>query len=112
MSGLVFLSTQALEGIVGFYTSRLGMEVWLRQEDCVILRHGNLMLGFCQRAKADSCGIITFYFDSKDEVDARYDDLRDLADGTPRENPKYRIYHFFLRDPEGRQLEMQKFHDI
>lgn len=112
MPGLIFMSTQRLDEIVDFYTSRLGMEVWLKQEDCTILRHGNLMLGFCKRAEADACGIITFYFDSSDEVDRRYEDLKDLADGPPKENPKYRIYHFFLRDPEGRRLEIQKFLDL
>ncbi|MBN1677309.1 MAG: VOC family protein [Candidatus Thermoplasmatota archaeon] len=112
MSGLVFLSTRRLREIVDFYTARLGMEVWLEQEDCTILHHGNLMLGFCQRERADACGIITFYFSSTEEVDGRYEDLKDLAEGPPKENPKYRIYHFFLRDPEGRRLEIQKFHDI
>lgn len=112
MSGLVFLSTRRLKDIVEFYISRLGMEIWLKQDDCTILRQGNLMLGFCERATAEVCGIITFYFASKEEVDNRYEALRDLADGPPRENPKYRIYHFFLRDPEGRRLEIQKFHEI
>ncbi len=112
MSGLVFLATKRLDDIVGFYTTRLGMEIWLKQEDCIILRHGNLMVGFCRRAIADACGIITFYFDSKEEVDRRYADLKDLADGPPRENPKYMTHHFFLRDPEGRRLEIRKFHDV
>ncbi len=112
MSGLIFLSTRALDETVRFYTSRLGMEIWLEQEDCTILRHGNLMLGFCQRETTDACGIITFYFASRGEVDDRYERLKDIADGPPKDNPKYRIYHFFLRDPEGRRLEIQKFHDI
>jgi len=112
MSGLIFMSTKRLDDMVRFYTSRLGMEIWLKQEDCTILRHGNLMLGFCQRDMVDACGIITFYFDSREKIDSRYEDLRDLADGPPKENPKYRIYHFFLRDPEGRRLEIQKFLDI
>ena len=109
---MVFLATRKMDEIVEFYTVRLGMEVWLKQEDCTILRHGNLMLGFCSRATADACGIITFYFDSKEEVDRRYDALKDVADGPPKENPKYKIYHFFLKDPERRRLEVQKFHDI
>ncbi len=112
MSGLVFLSTQRLRDMVDFYTARLGMGIWLEQEDCTIMRHDNLMLGFCQRDKADTCGIITFFLATKEEVDSRYEELKDIADGAPKENKKYRIYHFFLRDPEGRHLEIQKFLEI
>jgi catechol 2,3-dioxygenase-like lactoylglutathione lyase family enzyme len=111
MSGIVFMSTRMRDGIVDFYTSRMGMEVWLEQEDCTILRDGNLMVGFCQREKADTGGIITFVRESEGEVDATHVKLRDLAEEAPRENTKYRIYHFFLRDPEGRLLEVQSFLD-
>jgi hypothetical protein len=27
----------------------------------------------------------------------------------PRANPKYKIYHCFLRDPDGYQIEIQRF---
>lgn len=112
MSGIVFLATRVLAEVEGFYVSRMGMNVWIRQEDCAILRHGDLTLGFCQRDVADNCGIITFWYRTVEEVDERYDALKDLADGPPRRNEKYRIYHFFLRDPEGRRLEIQMFIDL
>jgi len=35
--------------------------------------------------------------------------LADVALGPPKENPKYRIYHFYGRDPEGRSIEFQQF---
>ena len=109
MPGIVFMSTRMLDDLVGFYTGRLGMEVWLEQEDCTILRYDNLCLGFCQRESATTEGIITFWFETSREVDERYAELSDLAEGPPERNPKYRIYHFFLRDPEGRLVEMQRF---
>jgi histidyl-tRNA synthetase len=31
------------------------------------------------------------------------------AVSSPRENSKYRIYHFYARDPEGRSIEFQSF---
>lgn len=111
MPGIVFLSTERLSEIVDFYTSRLGMKVWLEQEDCTILQYDNLFLGFCQREKANTEGIITFWFETNREVEERYEDLMDLAEGPPVENAKYRIFHFFLRDPEGRRLEVQRFLD-
>jgi hypothetical protein len=33
MSGIIFLSTQRRDEIVEFYTGRLGMNVWIEQED-------------------------------------------------------------------------------
>lgn len=111
MPGMVFMSTCDLDGLVEFYVERLGMEVWLEQEDCTILRYDNLRLGFCQRERADTQGIITLWFETDREVDERYAELADLAEGPPVRNPKYRIYHFFLRDPEGRLVEIQRFLD-
>lgn len=105
----MFLSTKRLEEIVEFYTSRLGMKVWLEQEDCTILQYDDLTIGFCLRNRANTGGTITFWYDTKEEVDAMYARLKDIAESPPRENPKYGIYHFFFRDPEGRTLEGQKF---
>lgn len=112
MSGIVFLSTTRRDEVVEFYKSRLGMTVWIEQEDCTILREDNLILGFCQRDVADTCGIITFWVGSDKEVDAEYSRHADIAEGPPKLNEKYRIYHFFLRDPEGRRLEVQSFLDL
>ena len=85
------------------------MEVWLEQEDCTIYKHGNLLLGFCLREDRDSCGIITFFFDTEEEVDAMYEAFRREAEAEPKLNEKYGIYHFFVRDPEGRLVEFQQF---
>jgi catechol 2,3-dioxygenase-like lactoylglutathione lyase family enzyme len=112
MSGIVFLSTRRLDEVVRFYRSRMGMNVWIEQEDCTILRHGDLALGFCQRDHADTNGIITFWYDTEKEIDDRFKDLMDIAEGPPRRNEKYRVYHFFLRDPEERRLEVQQFLDL
>ena len=109
MSGIVFMSTQKLSSVVEFYTSRLGMRIWIEQVDCTILRRGDFALGFCQRERADIGGIITFLCDTDKEVDDWYKGLKDCAEGEPCVVEKYRIYRFFLRDPEGRRLEIQRF---
>lgn len=98
--------------LVEFYTSELAMTIWIEQEDCTILKRDNLVLGFCQRESADTGGIICFWFDTKRDVDVMYERFRSLAEGPPAENARYRIYHFFFRDPEGRRLEIQKFLDF
>ncbi len=112
MSGIFFLSTRRLDEIVEFYTTRLELNIWIEQEDCTILRQDNLILGFCQRETADTGGIITFWYGSNKEVDDEYAKLADVAEGPPEVNEKYRIYHFFFRDPEGRMLEVQRFLDL
>ena len=109
MAGIVFFRTRDLEGIREFYQDRIGMKVWLEQTDCIILEHGNLLLGFCQRDEAEISGMITFYFDTNEEVDEYHSIFKEISDGPPRINPKYDIYHFFCKDPEGRTLEFQRF---
>jgi hypothetical protein len=49
VSGMVFYNTKNLQAMKDFYVQKAGMVVWLTQEDCIILRHDNLLLGFCER---------------------------------------------------------------
>jgi nitroreductase len=109
MSGILFFKTTSLDTIVPFYTGRIGMKVWLRQPDVVILKHGNLLLGMHEQPEADLEGLITFFYGSSAEVDAMHGSLREVATTEPKRNEKYGIYHFFARDPEGRALEFQSF---
>lgn len=98
-----------LDELVEFYVERLGAEVWLEQPDCTILKYDNLLVGFCERDAADTSGIITFLDEDRAAVDARYDELTDVAREPPRENERYEIYQFFAEDLEGRTVEIQTF---
>ena len=109
MGGITFLKTTRLDDIVAFYTKKLGMRIWLKQTDCVILQFGNMLLGFCKRDVSDTNGILTFVYESKTEVDEIYTVLRDTCEDSPHENTTYDIYQFFARDPEGRLVECQAF---
>lgn len=109
MNGIIFLKTKSLKEIISFYFHELNMSVWLKQEDCTILQKGNLLLGFCQRDSLDTQGMITFFTDSREEVDNLYEKLKDISDSSPKMNEKYGLYHFFARDPEGRVIEIQWF---
>jgi predicted lactoylglutathione lyase len=109
MGGIFFLRTMNQAELVEFYTDSIGMEIWLEQPDCVILKHDNLLLGFCERESRETEGMITFVYDTKEEVDTIYEKLQDIATGAPIENSKYQIYQFFAEDPEGRALEFQVF---
>ncbi len=113
MSGIVFFATNELEKLRRFYTDEVGMREWLDQADCLILSHGNLKVGFHATGKADVDAMITVFYPDRTGVDAAHARLAPIADAAPRLDEKYRIYHFFGRDPEGRRLEFQSFeHDL
>ncbi len=109
MSGLIFLKCNSLSSMKDFYMNTVGMEVWLEQPDICILRHGNFLIGFHEAGQVDDGCLLTFYYDTREEVDAMYGPLKDRASFPPRVNEKYRIYHFFAKDPEGRDIEFQHF---
>ena len=79
MAGMIFFKTRNFTHIKDFYISRLGMMVWLEQADCVILKHGNLLLGFCERDESEISGMITFFYENKGEVDRMYQQLEERA---------------------------------
>jgi len=109
MSGIVFFRTHNLKSLRDFYTDQIHMQVWLEQKDCLILKHGNMLLGFCQRDEIDTCGIITFFYSSDRDVDSMYHALGSIAVAPPKRNETYSIYQFFARDLENRLLEFQSF---
>jgi hypothetical protein len=109
LAGIVFFRTTMLQEIVEFYVSEVGMHIWLEQADCVILSHGNLLLGFCDRDTPEVDGMITFFYPTREDVDAMYNLLNHIATSEPKEFEKYEIYQFFAQDPEGRAIEFQAF---
>ncbi len=111
MNGIIFFQTNKLENIINFYINKIGCELWLDQGDCKILKHGNMLLGFCERSEVDTNGIITFFYDNKEDVDSMYELLKECATDKPKVNLKYNIYNFFARDPENRKIEFQLFMD-
>ncbi|MHA2174746.1 MAG: VOC family protein, partial [Candidatus Hodarchaeales archaeon] len=83
------------------------------QTDCIIFKHDNFLFGFCSRNEVSSGWLMTFFYESKEKVDQIYQILKDYAIEKPILNKKYNIYHFFAKDPEGRDLEFQVFlHDL
>lgn len=109
MAGIIFFRTTMLRDIVDFYVNEMGLRVWLEQAECVILNHGNLLLGFCERDTPETEGMITIFYPAKEDVDIMYNQLKHIATSKPVENDKYQIYQFFAKDPEGRALEFQAF---
>lgn len=109
MAGIIFFKTRDLVQISDFYESYLGLKLWLDQGKCRIYESGNLLLGFCEAEQADTNGTITFYYPHQSDVDAAYRRFSGIATGPARLNPAFGIYHFWAKDPEGRDLEFQHF---
>ena len=107
--GIVFLRTAQLETLKPFYLGRVGMTIWVEQPDITILRFGNLLVGFHQQPAADTDVVLTFFYDTREQVDKKHAEFSDVATTEPMENAKYRIYNFFAKDPEGRTIEFQTF---
>ena len=109
MSGIIFFKTRMLDELCTFYMNEIGCTLWLEQADCLIFKHGNMLFGFCSRDKADTDGMITFFFNSREQVDYFYNKFSDVAVSKPTYNERYEIYQFVAHDPEGRAVEFQYF---
>jgi nitroreductase len=112
MNGIIFFKTQKLDKLKKFYIDQIGCTLWLDQDDCIILKNGNMLFGLHQQAAgADTDTLISFVCDSRTEVDSYYNKLKAHSESAPRLDEKYNIYHFFAADPEERKLEFQHFED-
>jgi predicted enzyme related to lactoylglutathione lyase len=112
-SQITFCYTDDLEGTAAWYERVFGWEVAIDQGKCRIYRvAGQSFLGICERSSVGinhDDVILTFV---TDEVDAWYDRLQSLGAiviDKPQTNEQFGIYHFFARDPNGYQIEIQRF---
>lgn len=112
---IVFLGTQDLEKTDDFYAGLLGLELERDQGACRIYKvPGGGHLGFCTHipvTKSQRCPIITLVADDIDEIYQRLDLAGLSMEHEPRENSRFKIYHFFVTDPNGYLVEVQRFLD-
>lgn len=110
---ILFLGTDDLKETDKFYRNVLGLKLYKDQKTCMIYRISEgAAIGFCTHIKKtveEKSPIITLIVEDVDEV---YEEI--LAKGLeiedkPRENEKFNIYHFFLKDNNGYTVEIQKF---
>ncbi len=109
MGGITFFGTENLDRISEFYIEKIGMELWLNQPGCRILKYKNMLLGFCSSKNTEKCGVITLFCHTKADVDIYYARFADKSISKPCINKDYNIYNFFARDPDGRKIEFQTF---
>lgn len=108
---ITFLTTHDLPTTAHFYEQVMGLPLVRDQGDCRIYRVSTeAYIGFCQRADVDPTGIIICLVTA--DVDGWYQRLVEQGvqfEKAPAINPKYQIYHCFLRDPNGYLIEIQRF---
>ena len=97
-----------------FYEEIMGFQLLLDQGNCRIVHTGGGYLGYCVKEgnPPSPGGIILTLVTS--HVDDWYEYLlgrQVRIQEMPKTNPKYAIYHFFLKDPDDYVLEIQQFLD-
>lgn len=112
---ITFLYTPDLASTAAFYEGILGLELALDQGLCRIYRTApNAYLGFCERSGAETDPSTVIFTLVTQDVDQWYEKLKEKGvpfDKAPAINPRYQIYHCFLRDPNGYLVEIQRFED-
>jgi len=112
---ITFLAAGDLEETAAFYEGVLDLPLVLDQGTCRIYRTGrDAFLGFCGHlpTSAEPRPVIVTLVSQK--VDDWYNYLLEkgaAVEKRPVLNPKYNIYHFFVRDPDGYRIEVQRFLD-
>ncbi len=114
-SQITFLYTADLAKTAAFYEEVMRLEMVLDQGVCRIYRvHPNSFIGFCERAAPPAdCSNVIFTLVTPD-VNGWHAALAArgvIFEKPPQENPKFKIYHCFLRDPNGYLIEIQTFLD-
>lgn len=113
---ITFLYTQDLATTTRFYEDTLGLELWLDQGSCRIYSvSGSGYLGLCQAGETsiptDKQSNVIFTLVTQ-QVDEWFEYLKERGvefEKPPTLNEKYKIYHCFLRDPNGYLIEIQRF---
>jgi len=113
---VTFVYTQDLDASAAFYGEILALPMILDQGSCRIYQSSpGAFIGVCrchaERPISPAGVILTLV---TDYVDGWYRRLRDKGvafDKKPAENDTYNIYHCFLKDPDGYQIEIQQFRD-
>ncbi len=111
-----FFGTNDLEATSEFYEGLLGLSLFKDQGNCRIYQvRPGAHVGFCTHlevVQGKRSPIITLLTESVDKV---YHKIRTEKQYPIEEerivNAKYNIYHFFVKDPNGYLVEIQKFLD-
>lgn len=110
---ITFLYTPDIQKAAPFYEDVLGLTLTLDQGGCRIYHVSgqNAYIGICERATPRDPNGVIFTFVTQD-VDAWYERITSKGvecEHAPKTTEAYGIYHFFVRDPNGYLIEIQRF---
>lgn len=110
---ITFVPVKDLAASSQFYTTVLLLRQVVVQDGIVIVEGAaGGYLGLCQSdgaLVADDRLILTLVTEQVEAWHTRLQAQGVPTDAPPRENPRFRIYHFFARDPDGYRIEIQRF---
>ena len=112
---ITFLYCESLAVTAPFYERVLGLPLVVDQGSCRIfhVKGRQAYLGLCERPAPPEKDSLIFTFVTQD-VDAWYERITGhgvACEAAPSVSEQYGIYHFFVRDPNGYLLEVQRFLD-
>ena len=113
---ITWVYTEDLEGTARFYEVVLGLETALDQGQCRVYRTSpTSFLGLCRvrpgRFVEPKGVVLTLLTDDVDAWHAHL--LAHGADvqGPPEHHAAFKVYAFFVKDPNGYLIELQRFED-
>lgn len=110
---ITFLHAGDLAATREFYSGLLGLSLVRDQGTCIIFQvNQGAYLGFCKHIENFVAGRKVILTMVDEDVDGWYHTLKDRGAeilSEPQANPDYQIYHFFLKDPNGYWIEIQRF---
>lgn len=110
---ITFVPVADLAASCHFYTTVLLLRQVVDQDGIAILESApGGYLGLCQSDDpfvANERMILTLVTEQVEAWHTRLQAQGVPTDAPPRENPRFRIYHFFARDPDGYRIEIQRF---
>lgn len=109
---ITFLPTTDLETTTRFYQVNFDLALFMDQGDCKIFKIcENAYLGFCQREFEIIKGkiLLTFIVEDVEKMHKYYSEKPNLIVSNITRNEKYNIIHFFITDPNGYLIEIQRF---
>lgn len=114
--GLIpFYGTADLEKTHHFYAKLLGLRLHRDQGLCRIYQVvPGAYVGFCTHMEPvppTLSPIITLLTEDVDGVYRRLESSGVSIESEPKDNPRFGIYHFFVQDPDGYKVEIQRFAD-
>ena len=112
---ITFLGTRDLKKSATFYQEVLGLTLYKDQKTSLIFNVTlQSKIGFCEHISVvheEKSPIITLVTENVDEIYRSLVDKGLKIAESPKLNPKFNIYHFFFKDPNGYTIEIQKFLD-